>query len=80
MKTRRRRRAVSSPTKGWQYPASPLHGKPPRKLHAFKAGQVIPEGAEYLTFAIRDNVPHFFFLLPHGTKKKDGRTIGFRLS
>ena len=76
----RRRRAVPSHTKGWQYPASKITGNPPRKLHAFKAGQIVPEGAEYVTFAFKNDVPHFFFLVPREPKRKSGRTIGFRLS
>ena len=53
--------------------------KPRRKLQAFKAGQNVPEGAEYVTYAIKGETPHFFFLVPPAEKKRRSATIGFRL-
>lgn len=64
-------------TKGWA--SVKRTGKPRRKLQSFKAGQHVPEGAEYVTYAIKGNTPHFFFLVPPAEKKRQSGTIGFRL-
>lgn len=65
------------PSKGWQHAKGT--GKPARKLVAFKAGQTVPQGAEYVTYAIKGETPHFFFLVPPAEKKRRSATIGFRL-
>ena len=74
----RRRRPQAQPEKGWVIPNG-NQSQVPRKLLAFKAGQKIPAGAQYLTFALKNDVPHFFFLLPEPDKKQQN-TIGFKLN
>ena len=77
---KRHRRPRPSPQHGSSWTVPSLTPPVTKKLKAFKAGQVIPEGATYLTFAFKNNVPHFFFLLPHGFKKPSERKIGFRVN
>lgn len=71
------RKKSLEPSKGWR---AVKHGKPERKLVAFKAGEIVPRNAEYVTFAVKGNTPHFFFLVPPPEKKRQTAKIGFKLT
>ena len=72
----RRRRIIVKQDKGWSYSTTDIN-PPARKLQVFKAGQKIPAGAQYLTFAIKNNIPKFFFLVNENNSKS--RHIGFQI-
>lgn len=75
----RRRRARPPEALGVSWTTAKVGIPPPQKVMAFKAGQVIPPDAQYLTFALKGDVPQFFFLLTKREKPTKKNAIGFRI-
>lgn len=74
---RRRRHIDHEKGNSWTMPS--IDPPPSKKIVALKAGQVVPAGAQYLTYALKDDVPHLFFLVDKQERKASKAPIGFRL-
>ena len=75
--TRRRRHVDHEKGSSWTLPN--IDPPPSKKIVALKAGQTVPAGAQYLTYALKGEVPHLFFLVDRKEPASKKASIGFRL-